>query len=159
MTNIENIKQSQIDINNDLEFLGEILSSDSIDFSDQLKAAAILQDVISACNTAVIPFKAKLRDMGKASGESKYEARCNDGEVCAAVITPKRAYKLSKSFSVAQAIQLPEFDALVEEKTTYKLKRGAAETILSMSGDNRDQWMELIESSNPTPRVSLNFVK
>ena len=159
MTNTNNIKQSQIDINNDLQFLAEIITNQSVDFSDQLKAAAILQDVIGACNTALIPFKAKLRDMGKASGESKYEARCNDGEVCAAVITPKRSYKLAKSFNVAEAIALPEFDALVEEKTTYKLKRGAAETILSMSGDNRDQWMNLIESSNPTPRVSLNFLK
>jgi len=56
-------------------------------------------------------------------------------------------------------LQLPEFDALVEEKTSYKLKKGAAETILSMSGENRDQWMQLIESSKPTPRVSLNFIK
>ena len=90
MTNNENIKQSQIDINNDLEFLGEILSSDSIDFSDQLKAAAILQDVISACNTALIPFKAKLRDMGKASGESKFEARCEDIHVSRMVLVLPR---------------------------------------------------------------------
>tara|TARA_R100000664_G_C2754090_1_gene141618 strand:+ start:1536 stop:2015 length:480 start_codon:yes stop_codon:yes gene_type:complete len=159
MTNKENINQSKLDILNDIEFLSEIINQESIPFGEQVKAAAILQELILICNTCLLPFKQKLREMGKASGDSKFEAFSTDGDVIAAVISPKSSYRLSGAFNVADALKLPEFNALVEEKTSYKLKKGAVETILSMSGENRDQWMQLIESSKPTPRVSLNFIK
>ena len=159
MNNIKNLDQSNNDILNDLDFLSEILTEEGLTFNEQIKAAAVIQEIIITCQALLIPFKVKLRQLGKASGESKFEAFTKDGEVCAAVITPKKSYKLNTSFNVSEAIQLPEFESLIEERTTYKLKKGAAETILSMNSETRDQWMSFIEKTNPSSRVSLNFVK
>jgi len=159
MRNLINIEEAQLNILNEIEFLSEIITEESIPFGEKLKSAAILQELIGVCETALIPFKAKLRDMGKASGESNYKTLSDDGEVCAAVVTPKLAYRLSKTFTVSDAIKLPEFESLVEEKTTYKLKRGAAETILSMNGEGRDQWIGMIETKELPGRVKLNFIK
>ena len=159
MTNQQNIKQAQEDIANDVAFLKEIIESDYVDFSDKLKAANILQDLVNESIKAIVIFKTEVRTLAEKSGDSKFQALSDCGDICASVVTPKKSFKLSSFFNVAEAIQLPEFDNLVEEKTTYKLKRGAAETILSMTGESRDQWMQMLQQSDPTPRVFIKDLK
>ena len=152
------IRACRKDFNADIDYLKQILK-DSHPVEVKVEAASILWDLSEQAKNALEPFKEQLRDLARESGESHYKAASTDGMCEAKVTTPSQRLSLRRGVDMEQLRGSKWFGTLIEEKTSYTVRRTASDTFKQLNDSERDQWLDALSYSDPTPRVSFTRMR
>ncbi len=148
------IRACRKDFNADIDYLKQILK-DNHPVEVKVEAASILWDLSEQAKNALEPFKNQLRDLARESGESHYKAASADGKCEAKVTTPSQRLSLKRGVDIEQLRRSKWFGTLIEEKTSYTVRRTASDTFKQLNDSERDQWLDALSYNDPTPRVSF----
>lgn len=148
------IRACRKDFDADIDYLKEILL-DNHPVEVKVEAASILWDLSEQAKNALEPFKDQLRSLARESGESHYKAASTDGRCEAKVTTPSQRLSLRKGVDMEELRRSKWFGTLIEEKTSYTVRRTATDTFKQLNDSERDQWLDALSYSDPTPRVSF----
>ncbi|MEC7109094.1 MAG: hypothetical protein VXX11_03685 [Planctomycetota bacterium] len=152
------IKEVRRDFKDDIDYLNQILQDPDQPVEVKVEAASILWDLSEQAKNALEPFKDQLRDLARDSGESKYKAASSDGKTEATVITPAQRLSLRKGVDMEELRRSKWFGTLIEEKTSYTVRRTAADHLNQLTTSERDQWLDALSYNDPTPRVSFSRI-
>ena len=141
------IKECRADLFEDVEWLKDQVSSPETPLSDKVRAAMILWDLSEKAREALEPFKAELRDIAIDSGEDRWSFSVEN--IQATVVRPTARVALKSEVDISSLRGTPEYENLIEERTTYRVRHGADTNNLS------DSWLDVLQFNSPTPRVNL----
>ena len=141
------IKECRADLFEDVAWLSEQVSSPETPLSDKVRAAMILWDLSEKAREALEPFKEELRDIAVNSGEDRWSYSVEN--IQATVVRPTARVALKTEADISSLRGTPEYENLIEERTTYRVRHGADTANLS------DSWLDVLQFNSPTPRVNL----
>ena len=91
--------------------------------------------------------KEELRDIAVNSGEDRWSYSVEN--IQATVVRPTARVALKTEADISSLRGTPEYENLIEERTTYRVRHGADTANLS------DSWLDVLQFNSPTPRVNL----
>ena len=152
------IKEVRRDFKDDIDYLNQILQDPDQPVEVKVEAASILWDLSEQAKNALEPFKDQLRDLARDSGESKYKTSSVDGKTEAVVITPTKRLSLRKGVDMEELRRSKWFGTIIEEKTSYTVRRTASDHLMTLNDSEREQWLDALSYNDPTPRVSFTRI-
>jgi len=155
MDNFEDIQTCRDDLAQDIDYLKGLLAEDDVPMQIKVEAAMVLWDLSEQARVALEPFKSDLRKLAADAKGAKFTVFSRDKNIQARVVSPDQRYSLKKGVDIGE---LPDscFGDIIEESTTYKLRRGAQESLSDLPESVRDLLLDMIRVETPTPRVSFS---
>ena len=137
--------------------LKDMATNTSSDLGSRIEAGSVLWVLSELAQDALAPLKKDLREIAleELNGSGTWTHQ-GDGSGHAKVIVPSESLNLRKNIDPLSIQGNPHWADCFEIVHKVKVRREAQGTIAKMaSGDDRDQLLDQLESSQGTPRVSL----
>ena len=144
------VTECRSDLFEDIKWLKEQVSSKGTPLDTRIEAAMVLWELSEVARSALDTFKRDLRAEASQTGQSRWCYKT--GNIQATVVTPDNRVSLKKEADITSLRGTPEYEELIEERTTYRVRQNAN------TSDLPDHWLDALSVGNPTPRVSLTRI-